>query len=90
MAALIKNKKKKSQRRKQNNEVIVTKTVITINYLASRSKQKSLWNCENLRPGPSCDKVGQIYSNKMRGAVISTLPDFFSSVMQFKECTLLK
>ena len=40
-------KKKKSQWRRQNKEVIVAKmvitiTVITINYLAARSKQKSL------------------------------------------------
>ena len=29
-----------------NKQVIVTKTVITIDYLDDRSKSRSLWNCE--------------------------------------------
>ena len=65
-----------SRRSKQNKEVIVVNTKIIIDYLASISKEKSLWNCETLRSRPFCDRVGQIYSKKVREAVISTFASF--------------
>ena len=67
-----------SRRSKQNKEVIVVNTKIIIDYLASISKEKSLWNCETLRSGPFCDRVGQIYSKKVREAFCDRVGQIYS------------
>ena len=45
-----------------------------------------MWNCETLRSGPFCDRVGQIYSKKVREAFCDRVGQIYSKKVREAFC----